>query len=367
MLRSPHLFKAILNVLHTTGLDRVCAPLTRGDGVIFMLHHVCPRSPAEYGPNRILSITPEFLQTVIRQVIESGFELVSLDEAHARMAASDAKLPPGTRPFACFTLDDGYRDNRDYAYPIFRSFGVPFTIYVAPEFADGRGELWWLTLEDTVNAGVPLTLDIDGRKKRFDCETPASREKAFQTIYWWLRTLPDADVRRNVRELAAQAGIDPYARCRDLVMNWDELRELAADPLVTIGAHTLSHVAVAKLPQAEARDEMAGSLTRIEQELNRPCRHFSYPYGDPSSVSARDARLAADLGFKTAVTTSKGVVRANGTSDLHALRRFSLNGDYQHSRYFKVLLSGLPFAIWNLASRLAKGHAARPDAATPAN
>jgi hypothetical protein len=31
------------------------------------------------------------------------------------------------------------------------------------------------------------------------------------------------------------------------------------------------------------------------------------------------------------------------------LPRVSLNGDYQHPRYVKVLLSGVPFAVLNLA------------------
>jgi peptidoglycan/xylan/chitin deacetylase (PgdA/CDA1 family) len=40
-------------------------------------------------------------------------------------------------------------------------------------------------------------------------------------------------------------------------MTGDEIRRLAADPLVTIGAHTRRHFALAKLTLSEARDEIA--------------------------------------------------------------------------------------------------------------
>ena len=43
--------------------------------------------------------------------------------------------------------------------------------------------------------------------------------------------------------------------------------------------------------EAEVRDEIAGSIARIESELGRPCRHFSYPYGDAGSAGPPRASL----------------------------------------------------------------------------
>jgi hypothetical protein len=54
------------------------------------------------------------------------------------------------RRFACFTFDDGYRDNRQYAYPLFKRRSLPLTLYAPTDFPDGRGELWWLALEEIV-------------------------------------------------------------------------------------------------------------------------------------------------------------------------------------------------------------------------
>ena len=341
---SSRLYAAALRGLHMTGLDRMCAPLARGAGAIFMLHHVRPAEQRQFTPNSILEITPEFLETVIKTVIEEGFDLVSLDEAAERLEG-DVRHE---RPFACFTFDDGYRDNRDYAYPICRSYGVPMTVYVAGDYADGRGRLWWLTLEDVIRQADRLVVDMDGERD-FDCRSDDAKTRTFEAVYWWLRGQPDTRIHTIVDGLAARFGIDPMARCRELVMGWDELRTFAACPLVTIGAHTLSHSALAKLPEDEARREMAASIARVETEIGQPCRHFSYPYGDRGSAGPREFALAAELGVRTASTTAKGMVSRDGAASPLALKRFSLNGDYQDEQCLNALLTGVPFAAWNWA------------------
>ncbi len=163
-----------------------------------------------------------------------------------------------------------------------------------------------------------------------------------------------------------KAGFDPASLCRDLVMNWDEIRALAADPLVTIAAHTCHHFALAKLAFADAQREIADSVARITKELGKPCRHFSYPYGDEGSAGTREFDIARSLGIETAVTTRKGLIRKSHAAAMTALPRLSLNGDYQDLRYLKVLLSGLPFALRDGAKRRAlAAFRTTPRALTP--
>lgn len=150
-----------------------------------------------------------------------------------------------------------------------------------------------------------------------------------------------------VRVLADRYDIDMAADCARLVMDWDEIRSMAADPLVTIGAHTKGHFAISKLSEARAHDEMVGGADRLEQELGQRPIHFAFPYGDPGSAGPRDFALARASGFKTAVTTRKGMLFPAHLRHLTALPRVSLNGDYQSLTYMAVYLSGAPFALWN--------------------
>jgi peptidoglycan/xylan/chitin deacetylase (PgdA/CDA1 family) len=150
-----------------------------------------------------------------------------------------------------------------------------------------------------------------------------------------------------MRELTARHRVDMAAFCADLCMDWKELAALAADPLATIGAHTVNHPILTKLDDASVRAELDNSRSVIEAALGARPQHLAYPVGDHSSAGPREFKIAAELGFKTAVTTRPGVVFRRHAQHLTALPRISLNGNFQSPRYAKVLISGAATALWN--------------------
>jgi peptidoglycan/xylan/chitin deacetylase (PgdA/CDA1 family) len=147
--------------------------------------------------------------------------------------------------------------------------------------------------------------------------------------------------------LCARHDVDETAVCRELCMSWDELKPFADDPLVTIGAHTITHCNLARQTEAIAGHEMATGRARIEEALQRPVVHIAYPYGDRAAAGAREFALAHSIGFKTGVTTRPGMLFPESADHLTALPRVSLNGNYQDTRIFPVLTSGAATAMWN--------------------
>ncbi len=335
--------KAAMSGLYHSGAHRLLAPYTQGAGVIFTLHHVRPElgRPNDFAPNRFLEVTPRFLDGVLDQVQDAGLDVVSLDEAGHRLKEGD------DRRFACFTFDDGFRDVAEHALPLFQRRSLPLTLYLPTDYIDGNGELWWLALEKVVARADEIELCRNGALWRLDASTSADKIRAFNDIYWWLREVDEATQRRVVRELAERYEVDMAADCRNLVMGWDEVRTLTANPLVTIGAHTKGHFAVAKLSDKRAFDEMVGGADRLERELGQRPLHLSFPYGDPGSAGPRDFALARQAGFQTAVTTRKGMMFGEHRRHLTALPRVTLSGDYQSLTYTALYLSGAPFALWN--------------------
>ena len=340
-------FRAGLETIYYTGMHRMLAPLAEGAGVIFTLHHVRSPRPSLFDPNAILEVTPEFLDMVLHRVRGAGVELVSLDEARRRLAEG-----AGERRFACFTLDDGYRDNLEHALPVFRRHDCPFTVFATTSFLDGEGELWWRALEEIVANSERVALEIEGETRAYATATPADKDFAFEQLYAWLRAASEPAQRQAVRDLCAATGFDMRRQCRELVMTWDELRQLAADPLATIGAHTVRHYELSKLGRDEALAEMTGGADRLAAELGVRPRQFSYPYGSPASAGAREFALAHEAGFDLAVTTRPGVLYAEHRDHLTALPRVSLNGHYQTLRYLDVFLSGAPFVVYNRFRRI---------------
>jgi len=112
-----------LEALYFSGSHLWLRRFVGGVGAILTLHHVRPRRRDGFQPNRLLEVTPQFLEAAIKTIRRSGIELVSLDEMHRRLKTGDF-----ARRFACLTFDDGYRDTLRLAYPILRKHGVPCAV-----------------------------------------------------------------------------------------------------------------------------------------------------------------------------------------------------------------------------------------------
>ena len=337
------IIRAGLETLYFSGAYQMMRPFVAGVGVILTLHHVRPPRPELFQPNRLLEITPQFLDEVLIDLRRSELDLVSLDEMHRRLVEGDFR-----RRFVCITIDDGYRDTLQWAYPILQRHQAPFTVYIPTSFPDRVGELWWLVLEAVVARNDAVNVRLGGQEETLRCVSVAEKRDAFDRLYMWLRSLAsEAELRSAVRALAARYQVDIAAFCDELCMSWGELETLAADPLVTIGAHTVNHVMLAKVSEEQARIEIDMSRTVIESALGIRPTHLSYPVGDRTSAAAREFRIANELGFKTAVTTRPGVLFGLHRDCLMALPRISLNGEHQQLRYVRVLLSGAATAVWN--------------------
>ncbi len=342
--------KLALKVLHYSGAASLLSPWLRGRGVVFMLHHVLPNGgeASGFAPNAGLEVTPEFLDDVIRLVRKRGYGLVSLEEAADELKRGGAS----SAPFAVFTLDDGYKDNSQHAWPVFSSHACPFTIFVSPAIADGKCELWWRALEALVARSDEIDVELEGRRFAGPTRSTAEKRAMFDQLYWPVRSSPETAQRRWIRDTCLEHGIDIDAMCRDQAMDWDEIREINRDPLCTIGAHTVHHHAIRKLEANAAFREIVHSRDRIAAEIGEMPRTFAYPYGDESSAGPREFEMIRSAGFKVAVTTRKGMLFEDHKNHLTALPRLSLNGGYQAIDYTDVLLTGAPFAMFNRLQRV---------------
>ncbi|HVW82863.1 MAG TPA: polysaccharide deacetylase family protein [Candidatus Paceibacterota bacterium] len=80
----------------------------------------------------------------------------------------------------------------------------------------------------------------------------------------------------------------------------DELRRLAASPLIAIGSHALTHRMLTKLSEAEVAHEVAASKAALAEIVGYPPRFFAYPYGKASPQIAAQVKRE---GFIAAFTT----------------------------------------------------------------
>jgi peptidoglycan/xylan/chitin deacetylase (PgdA/CDA1 family) len=311
----------------------------RGSGVIFTLHHVRPETPATIGPNRHLEVTPEFLDLALTQLKALGYEFVALSDVPARLAS------PSQKPFAAFTLDDGYRNNAEHALPVFARHGAPFTVFIAQGLAEHRQALWWEIMGRLLREQEQIDFDFGNGIETVRLKTPVQQLDTFFRFasYVWARK--EAQAVGDVCSLAERYGIDPLAITRELVMGPQELQEFAAHPLVSLGAHTVTHRKLCRLSAEEAADEMRKSADWLADLIGTRPTAIAYPYGSRDAVGPREFQTARDLGFVIGLTTQPGMLTAADLSRPTALPRVSLNGYYQEARYVTALASGIPFKL----------------------
>ena len=226
------------------------------------------------------------------------------------------------------TVDDGYRDFYQVAYPVFREYGIPACTYLVSDFLDGRLWLWvdrvrWAYLHSDSVAG---TRDERLRTARTGIE--AAKRMPNQERLAWLEVLP-CDLKVQIPEEAP-------AEYRAL--RWDEVREAAANGM-EFGAHTKTHPILSMVEgDRELRDEIAGSKRRIEEELGRAVDHFCYPNGSLEDFSAAAVDVVRTAGFRTATTTERGFVTAK--ADALRLRRIGVEPGLDE-RYFAECAAGV--------------------------
>jgi peptidoglycan/xylan/chitin deacetylase (PgdA/CDA1 family) len=305
--------------------------------VIFTLHHVRPKQNLAFNPNAHLEVTPEFLEQAIIAAREAGLEPVRLEDLPTLLAEQGS-----TRKFVCFTLDDGYRNNAEFAAPVFRRHGVPYTIFICPGFVTRTRTVWWETGAELLRRVNSLKFDFGGGEETIACASHAEEMAVFERLAELVNTLDENEAVARIDALSLACGFDPMSYVEREIMSEPELRQLVTDPLVSLGGHTLTHCNLARVPQERLEAEIAESSRLVGGYAGRPVRTFSYPYGWKSAAGTREFESANKAGL-TAVTTQPGVLSAAGNPA--ALPRVSLNGLYQKRRYVRALISGVAFKL----------------------
>jgi peptidoglycan/xylan/chitin deacetylase (PgdA/CDA1 family) len=341
------LISAGLGFFRATGLDRATSSLTRGRGVILMFHNVRQRPDRAFLPNQSLEVTPEFFELTLDLLDREGYEIVPISEVGERIAQS------GGKRIAALTFDDGYRDNLEVAAPILRRRNAPYAVYVTTGFIERTARVWWSEVEACIEARDHVEMRIGDDVFSHAARTLEEKHAAYIAAYAFLRAHDEPDMLDAVARLLDESGIAPGFN--ETCMTWDEVRTLSKEPMCTIGAHTVTHARLMKHTPERVHSELADSKRIIEREIGMPVDHFAYPYGDAGSAGPREFRIAKECGFATAITTRPGMLFEGHKDHMTALPRLAVHGAWQDMRALESLMTGAPFALWNMGRKVNVG------------
>jgi glycosyltransferase involved in cell wall biosynthesis/peptidoglycan/xylan/chitin deacetylase (PgdA/CDA1 family) len=223
------------------------------------------------------------------------------------------------------TFDDGYADNLHNAKQLLERYDAPATVFITTGYIGHSREFWWDTLEKLFlrpgRLPESLHLTINGcvfqwelgeaayydpmsfwshRRWRAQDDPPTPRHNLYRILWEHLVPMADGERRRILDELLAWAGVVSLVRSTHRSLSVEEVRALASSELVDIGAHTVTHPALAALPAALQRDEVTQSKAHLEELLGRPVSWFAYPFGSSGTYTEESVGLVRQAGFAAA-------------------------------------------------------------------
>ena len=280
---------------------------------ILTLHRVDQINPAKLRFNEHLKISPDFLENLIKQFRKNGFSFVSIDELYDVLTKQKR-----ANKLLIFTMDDGYLDNYENALPIFKQHSIPFTIYISTSLPEKQMIYWWYILEDLILENDKIVLNTN---ETFICNSKAQKESIFLEIREKIIGLNPFQYKKTLPELFSNYSFDveKYNDC--LPLSWHQIELLGNEPLVKIGAHTHSHIALKFCTKEEIIGDISYSNDLFQKHLGQTPKHFCFPYGDSNSLSEKDFDLIKEMDFKTAVTTNSGNIYNKHNQMLHKLPR----------------------------------------------
>jgi peptidoglycan/xylan/chitin deacetylase (PgdA/CDA1 family) len=274
---------------------------------------------------QMLGVTPRHFDEHL-EVLRRSARTLSL--AELVRSVREGRIP---KRAIVITFDDGYADNLLAARPLLQKHALPGTVFVTAGRLGCQHEFWWDQLERLMlqPGTLPPTLslsagdyqchwDLNGaadydtsmfeRHRKWDigrADDPTARQRVYRSLYNTLHSLSMEARESALNQLRTWANDSGPVRPSHRTLTEDELRQLGDGDLIEIGAHTLNHPLLARLPEAVQRWEIEQSRVRLEEILGRPITSFAYPFG---SATPQTVGLVGKAGFQAACSSRPDVI-----------------------------------------------------------
>jgi peptidoglycan/xylan/chitin deacetylase (PgdA/CDA1 family) len=229
--------------------------------------------------------------------IKNNFNPISLLEL-SNLVTFNKPIPNNT---IVITIDDGYKNFYDIAFPILKKHNVPATFFVTTGFINGDLWLWpdqlkWLLQKNTTRLD---SVNLNNH----DFLLNGTFAENWQTINDYCLSIADELKYRCIKELANHLKVElpikapeRYSPC-----TWPQLTEMQ-NAGIEIGGHTVTHPSLGQVSITQAKVEIENCYNELNNKLGEQQRTFCYPNGAPNDYNEAIKDIVKDAGFVNAVT-----------------------------------------------------------------
>ncbi len=244
--------------------------------------------------------------------------ILSIDEV-VRLTQAGEPFPERA---AVVSFDDGFENNYTVAAPILDDIGVPAVFYISSGIVNTNMMFWVDEIEDCVNltAKTSMTMALD-KPIAFSTSSREDKIATIERIKQYCKRSASGEKNRVIAALIEASGVIPavdhavdYRK-----ISWKQAREMAANPLFTIGGHSLYHDILSELLLERMHDDIRLSIDLLRYQLERPIVHYSYPEGQAHHFNEDVIKCLRANGIVCSPSAIDGI-NPEGT-DLFRLRR----------------------------------------------
>jgi peptidoglycan/xylan/chitin deacetylase (PgdA/CDA1 family) len=277
------------------------------------------------------------------EYITKNYNVISLDQ-YINCCNKKEKLPANS---IIITIDDGYKSNYTLAFPIFKEFDIPATIFLTTDFIDNKKYLWVDRLEYAINNTKKknLKLEIANKKESFDLDNYNGKIECDNSIRLKLKSMDNEIIDKVIQQvedkldvkLSETLNVPPIYE----PLEWSEISEMINTSKVDAGSHTHKHLLLANYNNEVIKNELSLSKKIIDRETGINTRLFCYPNGAIGDFNEKTKLIIKESGYSCALTTVRGT--NNAISNLYELKRFGV--DDTDLKFFKLTVSGIRFFL----------------------
>jgi len=284
----------VASVCAATGISRLIEAMPRRPLLMILTYHRIGNADETLFDSGTFSCTAEKFDGQIES-LKRRYRMATLEET-LEMLSGSASL---SEPAVLITLDDGYIDNYQVAFPILRRHGVQGVFFLPTAFV-GTGRLpWWDVIAYIVKRSRKLRICLDYPEPRtFDLASDGVNSCIINILRLYKQpSMQDHDKFVDDLEKACESSRPPgdAERC---FLSWDEARQMQQAGMA-FGSHTHTHEILSKLPRERQQEEVVVSKEILQHELHRNIDTLAYPVGarhaftEDTVAALRQARYRA--------------------------------------------------------------------------
>ncbi|MBS1741494.1 MAG: polysaccharide deacetylase family protein [Bacteroidetes bacterium] len=229
----------------------------------------------------------KLFESCVRWFLNNGFSFISTNDLEA-IAKKEKPFPKAS---VLFTVDDGWKGNKENIAEVANRYKIPVTIFASTQPIATGEAYWWSYIAEANKKGL-VSQSVSELKK------VANEERV-----------------KIVQAVRAKVPIQREA------LTVDELKEISADGLVSIESHTVTHPILITCSDEQSRFEILESKTILETWLQKKVKHFAYPNG---LFTNREIKFLQEAGYTSAYTTVPEYITAESFRDMYRLPRFDV-------------------------------------------